>query len=60
MPTRYSVDIPFDKNLVNKEAIKDPVKRKKARFAVKLKFSERYVCHQLTSTIVQVLPSGII
>lgn len=42
MPTRYSVDLSFDKNLVNKDAIKDPVKRKKARFAVRTKFEERY------------------
>jgi len=42
MPTRYSVDLSFDKNLLNKEAIKDPLKRKKARFAVRTKFEERY------------------
>merc|ERR1712071_353938 len=32
MPTRYSVDLNFDKNMINKESIKDPLKRKKARF----------------------------
>ncbi len=42
MPTRYSVDLSFDKNLLNKEAIKDPLKRKKARYAVRTKFEERY------------------
>jgi len=43
MPTRYSVDLNFDKNLLNKEAIKDPLKRKKARYAVRCKFEERYI-----------------
>lgn len=43
MPTRYSVDLSFDKNLCNKESIKDPLKRKKARFAVRTKFEERFV-----------------
>jgi len=41
MPTRYSVDLNFDKNMINKESIKDPLKRKKARFAVRTKFEER-------------------
>merc|ERR1712071_450253 len=35
MPTRYSVDLNLDKALINKESIKDPLKRKKARFAVR-------------------------
>merc|ERR1712071_628104 len=42
MPTHYSVDLNFDKNMINKESIKDPLKRKKARFAVRTKFEERY------------------
>merc|ERR1712116_37685 len=42
MPTRYSVDLNFDKNMINKESTKDPLKRKKARFAVRTKFEERY------------------
>ncbi|CAG0879575.1 unnamed protein product [Darwinula stevensoni] len=42
MPTRYSADINFEKNVVNKEALKDPVKRRKARFAVKQVLEERY------------------
>merc|ERR1712071_400479 len=42
MPTRYSVDLNFDKNMINKESIKDPLKRKKARFAVRTNFEERY------------------
>merc|ERR1712105_477538 len=29
-------------NMINKESIKDPLKRKKARFAVRTKFEERY------------------
>lgn len=38
---RYSVDINFDKNVVNKDVFKDPVKRRKARMDAKLKFEER-------------------
>merc|ERR1712071_231403 len=42
VPTRYSVDLNLDKALINKESIKDPLKKKKARFAVRTKFEERY------------------
>lgn len=42
MPTRYMVDIQFDKSVVNKEVLKDPSKRRKARREVKSKFEERY------------------
>ena len=42
MPTRYSVDITFDKNVVNKEALKDPTKKNKARWSVKQKMEETY------------------
>ncbi|CAL1264219.1 60S ribosomal protein L27-like [Argiope bruennichi] len=42
MPTRYMVDIAFDKSIVNKEVLKDPAKRRKARRDVKAKFEERY------------------
>jgi len=42
MPTRYSVDISFDKANLNKESLKDPMKKKKARFMVREKFEERY------------------
>ncbi|GBN05730.1 60S ribosomal protein L27 [Araneus ventricosus] len=42
MPTRYMVDIAFDKSIVNKEVLKDPSKRRKARRDVKAKFEERY------------------
>merc|ERR1712099_177994 len=31
MPTRYSVDIALDKDKLNKEVLKDPMKKKKAR-----------------------------
>ena len=42
MPTRYTVDIGFDKANLNKETLKDPMKKKKARFQVRTKFEERY------------------
>merc|ERR1711923_245470 len=42
MPTRYSVDISFDKTNINKELMKDPMKKKKARNMVRTKFEERY------------------
>merc|ERR1712025_168741 len=42
MPTRYSVDINLNKASVNKDALKDGAKRKKARTKVKQKFEERY------------------
>eukprot|EP00088_Acartia_fossae_P070352 TRINITY_DN93_c0_g2_i2.p1 TRINITY_DN93_c0_g2~~TRINITY_DN93_c0_g2_i2.p1 ORF type:complete len:137 (+),score=47.01 TRINITY_DN93_c0_g2_i2:38-448(+) len=42
MPTRYSVDISFDKANLNKETLKDPMKKKKARNMVRSKFEEKY------------------
>nr|ACD65128.1 putative 60S ribosomal protein RPL27 [Novocrania anomala] len=42
MPTRYSVDVPLDKALVNKDAFRDPGLRRKARREAKMKFEERY------------------
>ena len=42
MPTRYSVDVNFDKGVVNKDAFRDPALRRKARFEAKMKFEERY------------------
>merc|ERR1712226_1279662 len=43
MPTRYTAtDIQFDKVKVNKETLKDPGRRRKARNAVKVKLEERY------------------
>lgn len=42
MPTRYSVpDITLDSKYAAKD-LKDAVKRKKARHAIRLKFEERY------------------
>merc|ERR1712170_104388 len=42
MPTRYSVDVNFDKAVVNKDSFRDPALRRKARFEAKMKFEERY------------------
>ena len=42
MPTRYSVDINFDKNKVNKESFKDKASRSRARTDIKQKLEERY------------------
>merc|ERR1712004_929243 len=42
MPTRYSVDIALDQDKLNKEVLKDPMKKKKARHIVRTKFEERY------------------
>ena len=41
MPTRYSVEIGFDKNKVNKELFKDPAARRKAKADIKSKLEER-------------------
>lgn len=42
MPTRYTVDIAFDRNLINREDCKDPSKKRKALSDVRHKFEERY------------------
>ncbi|XP_071542118.1 large ribosomal subunit protein eL27 [Panulirus ornatus] len=43
MPTRYTAsDIIFDKVKINKEILKDPGRRRKARRLVKAKLEERY------------------
>jgi len=42
LPTRYSVDIPFDKKESNPKSLKDPAKRKKIRSQIKAKFEKRY------------------
>merc|ERR1711971_87713 len=42
MPTRYSVDVSIDKAVVNKDAFRDPTRRRKAKREVKEKFLERY------------------
>eukprot|EP00112_Aurelia_sp_Birch-Aquarium-sp1_P024975 Seg81.10 transcript_id=Seg81.10/GoldUCD/mRNA.D3Y31 product="60S ribosomal protein L27" pseudo=true protein_id=Seg81.10/GoldUCD/D3Y31 len=41
MPTRYSLDVNLDKSAVNKDALKDNSKRRKAKVEVKSKFEER-------------------
>ena len=42
MPTRYSVEINFDKNKVNKDIFRDPALKRKARAEVKQKLEERF------------------
>merc|ERR1712189_144279 len=42
MPTRYSVDVPLNKSVVNKDVLKDSSKRKRVRTEVKAKLEERY------------------
>eukprot|EP00096_Caligus_rogercresseyi_P006315 TRINITY_DN22664_c0_g1_i1.p1 TRINITY_DN22664_c0_g1~~TRINITY_DN22664_c0_g1_i1.p1 ORF type:complete len:137 (-),score=57.71 TRINITY_DN22664_c0_g1_i1:96-506(-) len=42
MPTRYTVDIKFDKEAINKEVLKDPMKKKKARQIVRNDFESKY------------------
>ncbi|KAM7094078.1 large ribosomal subunit protein eL27-like [Molossus nigricans] len=42
MPTRYSVDIPLDKTVVNKDIFRDPALKCKARWKDKVKFEDRY------------------
>merc|ERR1711970_1370816 len=42
MPTRYLVDIALNKDLVNKEALKDASAKRRARAHVKTTFEERY------------------
>merc|ERR1712172_355090 len=42
MPTRYSVDLAFEKNTVNKDVFRDQALKRKARREVKAKFEERY------------------
>ena len=38
---RYSIDVSFDKGVVNKDAFTEPSKRRKARAEVKTRFEER-------------------
>ncbi|XP_031566007.1 60S ribosomal protein L27-like [Actinia tenebrosa] len=42
MPTRYSVDVPLDKQNINKDIFRDPSLKRKALREVKSKFEERY------------------
>ncbi|TMS15146.1 60S ribosomal protein L27 [Larimichthys crocea] len=39
MPTRYSVDIPLDKTVVNKDVFRDPALKRKARREAKITFT---------------------
>lgn len=39
---RYTVDVTLDKNLVNKDVLQDPSKKRKAKAEIKTKFEERY------------------
>merc|ERR1712119_183473 len=41
MPTRYSVDVSLDKTVVNKENLRDPAAKRKARRGVKAKLEDR-------------------
>ena len=42
MPTRYSVDISFNKSDINKEVLREPMSKKKARSKAKAALEERY------------------
>ncbi|KAG9508656.1 60S ribosomal protein L27, partial [Fragariocoptes setiger] len=42
MPTRYLVDVQFDKKVTARDVIKDKAKRTRARAEIKAKFQERY------------------
>nr|ACO14886.1 60S ribosomal protein L27 [Caligus clemensi] len=42
MPTRYVVDIKFEKDAINKEVLKDPMKKKKAKQIVRNDFEDKY------------------
>ncbi|XP_071811485.1 large ribosomal subunit protein eL27-like [Apostichopus japonicus] len=42
MPTRYSVDVSIDKQVVNKDVFREPTLKKKAKKEVKAKFQDRY------------------
>lgn len=49
---RYSVEINFDKNKVNKDAFKDPALKRKARVDVKSKFEERWASEKTTKILI--------
>eukprot|EP00051_Salpingoeca_urceolata_P032215 m.14696 g.14696 ORF g.14696 m.14696 type:complete len:137 (+) comp4874_c1_seq1:47-457(+) len=42
MPTRYSLDVPVDKTVITKSALRDPAGKSKAAKEVKGKFQERH------------------
>uniref|UniRef100_A0A2K5EBP0 Large ribosomal subunit protein eL27 n=1 Tax=Aotus nancymaae TaxID=37293 RepID=A0A2K5EBP0_AOTNA len=39
---KYSVDIPLDKTVINKDVFRDPALKRKAQREAKVKFEERY------------------
>ena len=41
-PTEYSVDIPLDKTLLNKDIFRHPALKHKAQWEAKVKFEEKY------------------
>ena len=49
---RYSVDVNFDKAVVNKEALRELKSRRRARFEIKKKLEERYVSSMVTIILV--------
>ncbi|CAJ0956572.1 unnamed protein product, partial [Mesorhabditis belari] len=42
LPTRYTLDVTFEKANINKEALKEPGKKRRASLEAKAKFEERY------------------
>ena len=42
MPTRYSLNVKFDKAVVNKDALKEPTKRAAARKQIKRQLSQHF------------------
>ena len=42
LPTRYSVDVNFDKTSINKESLKDPSKKRRALREAKAKLEEKH------------------
>ncbi|KAF8369116.1 rpl-27, partial [Pristionchus pacificus] len=42
LPTRYSVDVNFDKTSVNKEALKEPKKKRRALHEAKARLEEKH------------------
>ncbi|KAL9966217.1 hypothetical protein ACROYT_G024260 [Oculina patagonica] len=42
MPTRYSVDVNLDKQVINKDVFRDPALKRKAKREAKVKLEERY------------------
>uniref|UniRef100_A0A2K6C7T6 Large ribosomal subunit protein eL27 n=1 Tax=Macaca nemestrina TaxID=9545 RepID=A0A2K6C7T6_MACNE len=42
MPTRYSVDIPLDRTVINKDVFRGPALKHKTQQEAKVEFEERY------------------